>query len=171
MQILETPRLTLRELTPADVELLHRVTGDPAAMRFYKKVLSLEETAQNIEKQRTRYAQFGYGHWAVERKSDGEFIGTCGLIPFLPLAQPAIAVGYRLVPNFWHQGYATEAARGCCKLGFEKYQPAHILAVIRPGNTPSERVAQRLGMELWQTVVYEEQLHNLWRIAREQWMD
>jgi len=48
----------------------------------------------------------GYGTWAVERKSDGAFIGRVGLIN--PEGWPGLEVGWTLGKPYWGQGYATE---------------------------------------------------------------
>ena len=55
-------------------------------------------------------------------------------------------VGYHFQRKHWGRGYATEAARGCMKMTFERYGAGKVISLIRPENTPSRRVAERNGM-------------------------
>jgi RimJ/RimL family protein N-acetyltransferase len=71
----------------------------------------------------------------------------------VPLPDPAdgrfpgaVEVGWHFHPDSWHHGYATEAARGALRLGFEEYELDEIFAIAWPGNDPSLAVMRRLGM-------------------------
>lgn len=63
---------------------------------------------------------------------------------------PHVEVGYRVLPAMRRRGHATEAARAvrdCAATG----GIGHLVALIRPDNTPSQSVARRLGMSLERT--------------------
>mgnify|MGYP000312505061 CR=1 FL=1 len=64
--------------------------------------------------------QNGWGFWAVELKHSQEFIGFTGLHaqPERFDFSPCVEIGWRLDSKFWHQGYATEAARACLYFAF-----------------------------------------------------
>ena len=79
MQRLETARLILREMRPADVESLHQLFSDPLLMRFWP-LFTRAETEDWVEAYRRRYTQDGFGLWAVTLKSSDEAIGDCGMI-------------------------------------------------------------------------------------------
>ena len=79
MIVIETPRLQLREMTPADRQALCRSLQDSEVMYAYNGPFSDEEVDEWLERQLARYRQYGYGLWAVVLKATGEMIGQCGL--------------------------------------------------------------------------------------------
>jgi RimJ/RimL family protein N-acetyltransferase len=56
-----------------------------------------------------------------------------------------LEVGYILKKTYWGKGYATEGAGACIKYGFELFGADKIYATIRPENTLSIAVAERIG--------------------------
>lgn len=57
-----------------------------------------------------------------------------------------IEIGWRLHPDFWRQGLATEAAHRMAGFAFDRFPIEELLAVRRPDNLASGRVTERLGM-------------------------
>jgi ribosomal-protein-alanine N-acetyltransferase len=57
-----------------------------------------------------------------------------------------VEIAYLLDKNFWHQGLATEAAKGIMEYGFEKLNLSRLICMIDPENVASQRVAERIGM-------------------------
>ncbi len=90
---------------------------------------------------------------AVIRKSDGAFLGQCGLTmqPFGERLVPE--VGYLLARRYWRNGYATEAAAACRSYAFEELGFPEVYSIIRENNLPSRRVAERGGMQIVGTIV------------------
>jgi RimJ/RimL family protein N-acetyltransferase len=88
------------------------------------------------------WALRGYGLWVVER--EGELIGRIGLLR--PEGWPGLEVGWLLGRAAWGQGYATEAARASVEYAWRELGAQELISLIAPDNTPSQRVAQRLGM-------------------------
>jgi RimJ/RimL family protein N-acetyltransferase len=87
----------------------------------------------------------GYGTWAVEEKSTGQFIGRIGL--HYPEAWPAIEVGWFVDPSRWGRGFATEGGHAAMQFAFERLGLSRISSVIHPQNSGSIRVAEKLGMK------------------------
>jgi RimJ/RimL family protein N-acetyltransferase len=85
----------------------------------------------------------GFGLWAVNRKSDGIFIGRVGL--YYPDGWPGLEVGWVLARPYWGHGYATEAASASRDYGFKNYPVPNLISVIHPDNLASQRVAERLS--------------------------
>lgn len=85
----------------------------------------------------------GFGMWAVELKDSGEFIGRVGL--HQPEGWPDLELGWMLMPEQRHHGYATEAARAALEFAFTTLQATRAVSLIRSENTASERIARRLG--------------------------
>jgi len=79
-EILTTPRLLLREITPADLPGLHPIYSDQECMQFYPAPKSYPETqAWFQELAFDSYATNGFGLWAVISRETGALIGDCGL--------------------------------------------------------------------------------------------
>ncbi len=79
MDILETKRHLLRTMTPDDFPALCAILQDPEVMYAYEHAFSDAKTKDWLDRQMHRYAHDGFGLWAMIRKSDGEFIGQCGI--------------------------------------------------------------------------------------------
>ncbi|MDL2325173.1 GNAT family N-acetyltransferase [Ruminococcaceae bacterium OttesenSCG-928-A16] len=145
--ILETLRLVLRKLTQSDFTNLCRTLQDPIAMAAYEHAFTDAEVQDWLNKQLTRYAQDGFGLWAVVLKSTDAFIGQCGLTLQAVGGQQVLEVGYLLERRYWHHGYATEAALACQAYAFNTLGAAEVYSIIRDTNLPSQAVALRGGMQ------------------------
>jgi len=144
--IIETPRLLLREMTPADRSDLCMILQDKEVMYAYNGPFSDEEVNGWLERQTGRYREWGYGLWAVVLKQTGEMIGQCGVTRQLWNGEEMLEVGYLFRHSHWHQGYATEAARACMEYAFNVLGASEVCSIIRNNNIPSQRVALRNGM-------------------------
>ena len=104
---------------------------------------SLDEAKQRI----ANYPDFdevGYGRWACILKQTQTIIGFCGL-KYLPDLD-AVDVGYRLLPQYWGRGLATEACRASLTFGFATLQLDQIIGLVLPDNAASIRVLEKAGM-------------------------
>ena len=146
MIVIETQRLQLREMTPADRPALCRILQDSEVMYAYNGPFSDEEVDEWLERQLARYRQYGYGLWAVVLKATGEMIGQCGLTLQQWNGREMLEVGYLFQRSYWHQGYATEAARACMDYAFGTLNSPIVCSIIRDNNLPSQQVALRNGM-------------------------
>ncbi len=84
--------------------------------------------------------------YGIELKNEKKIIGTCGFIDYEENHHKA-ELAYALSPNYWGQGFATEAAKACIRYGFERLQLNRIAAGCHASNAQSERVMKRLGMQ------------------------
>ncbi|TWG02835.1 RimJ/RimL family protein N-acetyltransferase [Streptomyces brevispora] len=140
--MIETERLTLRPLEISDVDAFVELHADPEVNRFvgaYSRQQALERLA-DIERQ---WAERGHGLCAVELRSSGEFIGRTGLQYWQQFDE--VELGWTLRAECWGRGCATEAAQACLDRGFATLEADYFTALIRPGNMPSVKVAERLG--------------------------
>lgn len=147
VELPQSERLFLREMTEADLPVLRNILQDPEVMTAYEGPFSEAETRAWLDKQLRRYAETGVGLWAVVRRDTGEMIGQCGLTwQDVGSQAPVLEVGYLFLRAHWHQGYAAEAARACRDWAFSVLHADRVFSVIRDTNLPSQRVAQRNGM-------------------------
>src|SRR5438128_232634 len=63
--------------------------------------------------------------------------------PFMP----AVEIGWRLLPEFWNRGFATEAALKSLWFGFEVLKLQEIVSFTAVGNVKSQRVMEKIGMK------------------------
>jgi RimJ/RimL family protein N-acetyltransferase len=90
----------------------------------------------------------GWGLWALEVVGGASFVGLAGLHRVnaaLPCA-PAVEVGWRLSPEHWGHGYATEAAKASLRFGFTTGGLREIIAITSVENLRSQAVMGRIGM-------------------------
>ena len=144
--ILETERLILRKMTQEDLTALKEILQDEETMYAYNGAFDEAETQAWLDRQLSRYAQYGFGLWAVVLKESGGMIGQCGLTMQPWRGDEVLEVGYLFNRAFWHHGYATEAARGCMEYAFDLLGAREVCSIIRETNLPSRRVAERNGM-------------------------
>ncbi|HET7431762.1 MAG TPA: GNAT family N-acetyltransferase [Nocardioides sp.] len=141
-----TARLRFRELTPDDLDDLTAVLGAPDPVRPDRRLRTREDAERWIAWNLRNYAEHGYGLWAVETH-DGRFVGDCGLTWQELEGDQHLEVGYHVALDLRGQGLATEAAAAVRRAATEAGMP-HLVAIIRPENLPSQRVAAHIGLRL-----------------------
>ena len=152
--ILETNRLFLRRLVIDDLNDLFALYRDPEIRRYFPDgVLNLEETKEELEWFLNGHPEHPeLGLWATIHKDTGRFIGRCGLLPWTIAGRDEVEIAYLLDKAFWQQGLATEAAQGLLHYCFEQLHLTRVICLMAPENQASQRVAQKIGMTLEQTV-------------------
>ena len=148
MQILETDRLFLRQLTLDDTDDLYEILSDPEAMRYYPAPFTREQTIGWIDWNLRNYAQYRFGLWAVVHKDDGLVLGDCGLTIQPVEGRLEVEIGYHLKRAVWGNGYATEAALACRDYAFTMVKAPRVVSIVHPQNMPSRRVAARVHTTL-----------------------
>jgi RimJ/RimL family protein N-acetyltransferase len=144
-----TDRLLLRRWRPGDLDALSRVFAKPEVWWFpFKRGWTVEETNEFLDRKLAEWETRGWSQWAVIEKGAETLIGFLGLAPpdFLPEVMPAVEVGWRLDPDYWGHGLATEGGRAALDTGFRVLQLEEIVSVYEPENVASGRVMERLGM-------------------------
>jgi RimJ/RimL family protein N-acetyltransferase len=142
--ILETERLLLRMWRESDFEEYARICADAEVMRYlggkpYSRLEAWRHMAYLVGHWHFR----GYGHWAVEEKASGQFIGRLGFLN--PAGWPGFEIGWTLGRGSWGKGYATEGASEALNYAFTSMKREHVISLIHPENAASIKVAERLG--------------------------
>ena len=151
--MIRTGRLRLRHLEQSDFDELYAMFQDPLVMRYYPALKSRAETQGWLDWVYAAYEQNGHGLFAVERASDGAFLGQCGLMPQVVDDETLIEIGYLFKSKHWHRGYATESAIGCRDHAFGVLRMPKVISLVRPENAPSRAVAERAGMRAERTTM------------------
>ncbi|MFJ1704549.1 GNAT family N-acetyltransferase [Kitasatospora sp. NPDC088346] len=160
MTEIHTPRLLLRRWNDYDLAPMAEINADPEVMRWVGdgSVDDLDRTAEAIERWEEEWDEEGFGLFAVELLGSGELIGFAGLtVPeYLPEIMPAVAIGWCLGRQFWGQGYASEAAHAALEFALEDRGLDRVVSITRAGDTASENVCRKLGMELERETTHPE---------------
>ncbi|AFY81499.1 GNAT family N-acetyltransferase [Oscillatoria acuminata] len=164
--VLETKRLILREMTPHDVDDLLEILSDPETMQFYPQRFDHKMTQAWIERNIQRYAQDGFGLWALIFKENGKLIGDCGLVVQEVEGIEEIEIGYHIRRDLWGKGLATEAAQACRYFGFGQLGFNQLISLINPANIASRRVAEKNGMKLIKEIEWRNQPTCVYTIER-----
>jgi RimJ/RimL family protein N-acetyltransferase len=148
MCILKTKRLRLRELTLDDLDDLHAVLSDPVSMAHYPKPFDRDMTQGWIEWNLRNYRDHGFGLWAAILKEDGLLVGDCGLTVQRVEGVDELEIGYHILRSHQGRGLATEGARAVRDYAFDILDRDRVISWMGPENTPSRRVAEKVGMVL-----------------------
>lgn len=142
---LQTPRLRLRPFTDADTDALFALFSNPRVVRYWDAPAWRERAqAERFIANCARIADEGGGARLAIERTDGGFIGQCGLLRFNRVHRSA-ALTYSLDDRAWRRGFATEAVRALLRWGFETLDLNRVQAETDTRNTASIRLLERLG--------------------------
>jgi RimJ/RimL family protein N-acetyltransferase len=162
--LLTTERLRLREFLENDWHAVLAYQSDPRYLRYAPWTYRLQENVTRLvqdfigwqhEQPRVKY------QLAIVLPTTQQVIGSCGIRMAMAHAQKA-ELGYELHPDYWGQGYATEAARSLLAFGFETLHLQHVWAQCIAENTASIRVLERLGMRQERRLRHHAWMQNQW---------
>ena len=162
VHILETERLYLRQYREEDIDSLHAIFSDPETMAYYPAPFSLEQTQNWVKKNQQRYKEDGFGLWGICLKETNELIGDCGLVKQIVDGKTEIEIGYHINKKYWSKGFASEAAKACKEYGFNELGFKKLISIIDPRNTPSIRVAEKIGFTKEKEVFIFGKDHNIY---------
>lgn len=136
----ETPRLTLRAFTGADLPALARIGADPRVAPMMGTIpVPWPEAEIRAWVERSRFRGAVGFRLGIALK-DGRLIGSAGLG-----GAPA-SLAYFLDPAAWGRGYATEAMRAFLAACFARFPGLDVIAADHYADNPaSGRVLQKLG--------------------------
>ncbi|MEG0874355.1 MAG: GNAT family N-acetyltransferase [Clostridiales bacterium] len=144
--IIETKRLFLRHMQESDFDGLCKILQDKDVMYAFEGPFSDVEVQDWLYRQLMSYKTEGFGLYAVILKETGEMIGQCGLTMQDWKDQRLLEIGYLFQKEYWHKGYATEAAVACKEYAFTVLGTKKVCSIIRDTNKASQNVAIRNGM-------------------------
>jgi len=149
VKILETERLTLRELISADdAEFVFALLNTPKFIQYIgdRGVRSVEQAREFIENRyRQSYSDHGYGLYAVELKTDNTAVGMCGFVRRDTLPGPDL--GFAFLPEYEGKGYGYESANAVMQYGRETLGFATVLAITSQDNEVSGKLLEKLGFK------------------------
>jgi len=166
---LKSRRTLLSPFVGDDLEQLLAVFQNADVRRFLldDSLVSREWVQSEIAASAERFSESGSGLWAVRLKTHTPIIGFAGFREFFE--PPQLQLLYGLLPGYWGQGLATEAATAVCDHAFQTLHLPKIQAAIDTPNAASRRVLKRLGMQLVKTTPDDESGTEFYLLTREDW--
>ncbi|EUJ26471.1 GNAT family N-acetyltransferase [Listeria cornellensis] len=145
--IIQTPRLKLRQLIPADSNAIFALRSNPEVAAFQDRPLqqNLAESAAFIDKINTGIDRKTWIFWAITLQETSELIGTACLWNFSE-EQTRADLGYELLPTFQGSGYMREALKPVLDYGFTVLQ--QIDGVTQKENQRSIQLLKKLNFTL-----------------------
>ena len=167
----ETNRLLLRPLENNDCESFYAMNNNPNVNRFLRNpILTKIDTEKYIAKIQKEYTQNAIGRYAVILKENNAFIGFSGL-KYRQTEENGFSnfydIGYRFSENYWHKGYATEAALFWIHYGFSEMNLKTIFAAAEDENEASNKLLKKLQFQLVNQYYTNSVLHNWYQITKE----
>ncbi|UTH74872.1 GNAT family N-acetyltransferase [Chromobacterium sp. IIBBL 290-4] len=143
---LSTERLMLRPFCPDDAEALFRMHSDPEFMRYWscEPWASPRRADELIQNDLRELAAGEHVRLGIFFRNESDLIGTCSLFHLSPQCRRA-EVGYGIRPDYWRQGYMSEAVGALIDFAFGALGLNRLEADIDPRNVASARSLEKLG--------------------------
>src|SRR5262245_52410866 len=143
MTTLQTERMNFRTFREGDLDDYARLCSDPEVVRHVGAPFSRAEAWLHIATMLGHWQLRGHGMWAGEERGGGALIGSLGF--YQPEVWPGFVLGCMLARERWGRGLATEGARAALAFAFATLGKPLVISLIRPENSASIRVAEKLG--------------------------
>lgn len=94
-------------------------------------------------------------YWPLFELETGEFVGCCGLKPWVHSNRPGLELGFHIVQSKWGKGFATEAARGVVSFALNELKQTDLRAGHHPQNAGSKKILTQLGFKYVEDVFFK----------------
>jgi [ribosomal protein S5]-alanine N-acetyltransferase len=146
-----TRRLVLRPPRDSDLATLVALHADPAVNRFCAAATphGRDATQAQLQTWLAHWQTRGFGHWAIaEREQPDNLIGFGGLMHRSVAGHAGLYLYYRITPQAWGRGLASEMAQYAFEQAFEQRREATVVAAVLPSNAPTRKTLDGLGLRL-----------------------
>lgn len=151
--ILETERLILRKFDLNDTDFIIALLNSEGWLKYIgdRNVKTTEQAIGYLENGPLKvYKNNDYGLYLVALKPGAVPVGMCGLVKRDYLDH--LDIGFSYLPEYNGKGYAFEMASKVLQFAFEKLGKEKIQAITIPGNAPSIKLLEKLGLKYEQTI-------------------
>ena len=144
--LLSTTRLDLRPVQIGDVEVVHALwtNSDVRHFLFDERMIPLDEARSIVEQSLLSFQERGFGIWLVSSHQTAQLVSFAGLIQSSDESPNLI---YGVHPDFWGNGFATEAAKAVLDYAFDTLGLKSVKADVDEPNVTSVRILEKLGMK------------------------
>ncbi|OUR93925.1 GNAT family N-acetyltransferase [Flavobacteriales bacterium 34_180_T64] len=166
---IETDRLILRDLRPSDDKDMFELDSNSSVHQYLgnNPFTHIEQSQKNIKSILSQYEANGIGRWALIEKSSEKFMGWSGLRLNTEYEMNGhsnyMDIGYRLLPEFWGKGFATESSIAALNYAFNTMKLKLVNGITKIDNAASHTVLLKIGLKHTEDFIYEkEQMKLRW---------
>ena len=167
---LKTERFILRYITQEDFEELKAILQDKDVMYAWEYNFSDNDVQNWIDKNLELYKKYNLGYFLMVENTSGKILGQSALTPDIINEYTYYEIGYILKKEYWHKGFATEAANALKNYAFNTLNLNEIIFEIRPDNISSRKIAENLNAkicgEFIKNVRNKKMLHLIYKLTR-----
>jgi RimJ/RimL family protein N-acetyltransferase len=160
--ITKTPRLIIAKINKDDADSLFQLNNNKQVMRFFPKILNYDENRQMVEKILDHYETHGYCFWKLLLRNGKAFIGIAGLLRQEIDGNVETEISYRIKPEYWNCGFATEAAQACKNYAETILRKKKLISIVHPENIASKRIAEKLGAKKTNIATFMDMKHEIY---------
>lgn len=149
LQILQTERLSLREITADDAAFICGLYNEPSFHKYIgdKGINNIAAAQRYIAANFTKsYSENGFGLWLVELTETKEPVGICGFVKREMFEFPDIGFAFRAEHE--RKGYGFESSKAVLRHGREHLKFTKVLAIATKDNAASGKLLEKLGFSL-----------------------
>ncbi|AHI00917.1 GNAT family N-acetyltransferase [Kutzneria viridogrisea] len=152
MTELRTERLQLRRMVAEDLPTLLEIECEPAGYRYELTGPPGHEHVRSLlDRMVVHWAEHGFGYCVVELAETGAAIGLGGVRLFEVDGEAVLNLAYRFLERHWGKGYASEMASAVVDWAERELPQYPVVVSMSPINTPSRRLAEKLGFREYTT--------------------
>lgn len=158
----KTERLIIRPTSESDAPFIFELLNTPKWIQYIgDRNISSVESARNYikEKMTPQLKRLGYGNYTIIRKTDQQKLGVCGLYDREGL--DGIDVGFAFLPEYEKNGFAFEATDCIIKAAFNEFNIATISAITSKDNFSSQKLLEKVGLNLMGTTILPNETEEL----------
>lgn len=141
---LKTHRIGFSKWGQNDMHLAELLWGNPDVTKYLcaDGVFRAEDIRNRLETEIFNNSAYRVQYWPIFELKTARLIGCCGLRPHGP---SEYEIGFHLLPAFWGQGYAAEAASTVIDYAFTVLKAEKLFAGHNPHNSSSQKLLNKLG--------------------------
>lgn len=164
----ETERLIFRKVLPTDFDIWLPFHEDPRSSQYWKGLPKDPKKACSEQFSRIfeRYEEESGGMNALISKERNTLIGLAGILLQTVADQQEFEIGYSILPSYWRQGYAFEAAEKCKSVAFGRNWAKSLISIIQVDNIPSQKTAIKNGMHIDFATTYRTNPVYIFRVTK-----
>jgi len=144
-QMLSTSRLTIRPFLMEDDVQIFSLNASLEVMQYLPKgevYTTVQQARGFLKRYLEQMKEMPFSREAVIRKSDGAWLGWCGL---KALEGGVVDLGFRFHQAYWGNGYAAEAGKAWLEYGFGEARLKRIIGNAASENLGSQRTLEKLN--------------------------